>query len=107
MLMSKKMAQGILDRAAERESGGIDVAAAKRLAAEFEVKAAKRRKYPDPFMEGIAIACADLVRLFDQPGMAVGIIAGHGFTLADFKGCESYDLDIIHKLFRTEAALNP
>lgn len=105
--MSKKAAQGVLERAAERETGDIDVAAAKRLAAKFEAKAAKRQKYPDPFMEGIAIACADLVRLFDQPGMAAGIIAGHGFKLTDFKGCEPYDLNVIRKLYRTEAVLNP
>lgn len=64
-------------------------------------------KKPDPFMEGFAIALADLVRLHDQPSMAADVIAGHGFALADFKGCEPYDFKVIRKLFRTEYVLRP
>ncbi len=59
----------------------------------------------DPFMEGFAIALADLVRMYDQPSMAADVIAGHGFQLKDFKSCDDYDLKVIRKLFRTEAAL--
>lgn len=65
----------------------------------------KIAKKPDPFMEGVAIALADLVRLHDQPSMAADVLAGHGFTLADFKGCEPYDLKVIRKLYRTEYVL--
>lgn len=66
-----------------------------------------KKNNPDPFMEGIAIALADLVRLHDQPGMAADVIAGHGFELRDFKGCDEYDLKIIRKLYREESALRP
>jgi len=65
----------------------------------------KAAKTPDPFMAGIALALADLVRLHDQPSMAADVIAGHGFRLADFKGCEPYDLKVIRKLYRTEYVL--
>lgn len=60
---------------------------------------------PDPFMEGFAIALADVVRLHDQPTVAADVIAGHGFTLKDFRGCDPYDMKIIRKLFRTESVL--
>lgn len=69
------------------------------------VKSKDGTRIADPFMEGIAIALADLVRLHDQPAMAADVIAGHGFTLKDFKSCDDYDLKVIRKLFRTEAVL--
>ncbi len=69
------------------------------------VKRPRTKPIPDPFMEGFAIACADLVRLHDQPGMAADVIAGHGFNLTDFKGCDPYDLKVIRKLYVTEPSL--
>jgi hypothetical protein len=74
---------------------------------QIDLKVSKRKgaKRPDPFMEGIAIALADLVRLYDQPSMAAGVLAGHGFALADFKGVDPYDLNVIRKLYRTESVL--
>lgn len=57
------------------------------------------------FMQGFAMALADLVRLHDQPGMAADVIAGHGFTLSDFRGVDAYDRALISKRFREEASL--
>lgn len=62
---------------------------------------------PNPFMEGFAIALADLVRMYDQPTMAANVIAGHGFTLKDFRGIDAYDMNVIRRLFKTEEALSP
>lgn len=63
------------------------------------------KKNPEPFMEGIAVAIADLVRLHDVPSMAADVLAGHGFKLKDFAGCDDYDMKVIRKLYRTEYVL--
>jgi hypothetical protein len=85
----------------------MDIEACKKIAEKIESRAkrARGRRSPDPFMEGFAIALADLVRGHDQPSMAADVIAGHGFTLDDFAGCDPYDLKVIRKLFRTESVL--
>lgn len=63
------------------------------------------RSKPNPFMDGFAVAVADLVRLHDAPSMAADVIAGHGFTIASFSGCDPYDLKVIRKLFKEEYVL--
>lgn len=54
------------------------------------------------FIEGVAYACAFLVRGQDQPSMAAEIIASTGYGKADFKRVDSYDRKVIYKLFRDE-----
>lgn len=85
----------------------MDARTLKQAAEKIDRRLARARAKgrPDPFMEGFAIALADLVRMHDQPTMAADVIAGHGFALEDFKGCDPYDLNVIRKLFRTESAL--
>lgn len=57
------------------------------------------------FMSGFALAIADLARRHDEPTVAAGLIAGHGFRLKDFAGVDETDLRVIRKLFRTESQL--
>jgi len=46
------------------------------------------------FVQGIAYACAELIRAFDEPTYATEIIKGAGLTIADLKraGTDEYDL---------------
>lgn len=72
------------------------------MATRFDVK---MKKGTDPIMQGFALAVADIVRLFDNPTVAAGIIAGHGFRLSAFDGVDEYDLKVIRQLYKTETAL--
>ncbi len=64
-----------------------------------------RALHTKDFMDGFAMAVADLVRQSDHPTIAAGLIAGHGFRLSDFDDCDPYDRNVIVRLFRTETQL--
>lgn len=59
----------------------------------------------DEFINGFATAVAEVVRYHNNPTIAAAIIAGSGFTKADFKCVEPYDRNVIYKLFKTESIL--
>lgn len=69
--------------------------------------AKKRSKADKLFICGYGIACAEIVRLHDEPTIAADVVLASNFTLDDFKdaGLDPYDLDEIEKLFSGEAVL--
>lgn len=70
-------------------------------------KRTRRTKADKAFLCGYAIACAEIVRLHDEPTIAADVLNASNFNLADFEtaGLDDYDLDEINKLFREEASL--
>lgn len=69
--------------------------------------AKKRTKADKLFICGYGIACAEIVRLHDEPTIAADVLNASSFSLSDFEdaGLDDYDLDEIKKLFREEASL--
>lgn len=65
----------------------------------------RRTKADKAFLCGYAIACAEIVRLHDEPTVAADVLNASNFSLEDFStaGLDDYDLDEIKKLFRDEA----
>lgn len=55
--------------------------------------------------EGYAAAVADLVRRFDQPTLAAGLLSGHGFRLSDFDDFYDDDRRVIAELYKSERQL--
>lgn len=53
------------------------------------------------FMSGYAVAIGQLVSLYDQPTVAKNMMKAVGFTPADFKGIEPYDMKLIKKAWRS------
>jgi hypothetical protein len=51
------------------------------------------------FYQGFAVACATLVRSYDEPSMAKYIMTSNGITLRDLKGAgvEEFDLAPLRK----------
>lgn len=66
----------------------------------------KRAAAEIAFVQGFAVAVAEVARNHDNPTMAADLIAGSGFDLRDFRQCDSYDLKVIRKLFREESVLS-
>lgn len=54
------------------------------------------------FMHGIAVAFAELNRLFDQPTMCLDVLRNMGFSYQDFvrAGADEYDLVELRKIWR-------
>lgn len=54
------------------------------------------------FRYGVAIALADLNRMFDQPTMVSEVLGNFGYTIAMLKtaGVETYDLKELRKALR-------
>ena len=54
------------------------------------------------FLQGFAIALADMDRMHDNPVAVRDTIEGAGLTIADFKkaGVEEYDLKQLRKAFQ-------
>lgn len=59
------------------------------------------------FICGYGIACAEIVRLHDEPTIAADVLNASNFSLEDFEtsGLDPYDLDEIRQLFTGEAVL--
>ncbi len=64
-----------------------------------------RAQHTKAFIDGFGMAVAELVRQYDRPTIAAGLIAGHGFELSDFDNCDPYDQAVIAELFRAEPQL--
>lgn len=56
---------------------------------------------------GYAIACANLINLYDQPSMAAEVMAQTNITLAEIEamGLTDYDLEPLRTIFREERVL--
>lgn len=69
--------------------------------------AIKRTKVDKAFICGYGIACAEIVRLHDEPTIAADIVLASNFSLQDFEtaGLDPYDVDELKKLFEGEAVL--
>jgi hypothetical protein len=67
----------------------------------------RRTKADKAFLCGYAIACAEIVRLHNEPTIAADVLNASNFSLEDFERAEldPYELDEIKKLFAEEASL--
>ena len=54
------------------------------------------------FEQGLAYAIAELIRLYDEPTMAIEILKNSGYSFKQLKEANvaKYDLDIIKKALR-------
>jgi len=49
------------------------------------------------YVQGFAYACAQIIRLYDQPSMAINIMEESGIPLEDYKAAAEYDLKVLRK----------